>query len=157
MGLGAIPGLRVVTADARPFLRRTHERYDLIVVDAYRQPYVPFYLATQEFFRLARAHLRPGGILALNVATVRGDHRLARGIAGTLRTVFPQVLAWQALELNQLVLGVERPLSPRALRAAVAADAGAHPPAHAPARRAARARRPPARARGPTTAPRSSG
>ena len=36
-----------------PFLRRTDERYDLIIVDAY-QPYVPFYLATREFFRLAR-------------------------------------------------------------------------------------------------------
>ena len=119
MGLGSIPGLDVITADARPFLRRTKERYDLIVVDAYRQPYVPFYLATQEFFRLARARLRPGGILALNIATVPGDHRLAQGVAGTLRTVFPQVLAWQALRLNQLVLGVERPLSRRALDRAV--------------------------------------
>ena len=34
-------------ADARPFLRSTDTRYDLIVVDAYRQPYVPFYLATR--------------------------------------------------------------------------------------------------------------
>ena len=60
-------------ADARPFLRRTDERYDLIVVDAYHQPYVPFYLATREFFRLARERLAPGGILALNVASVPGD------------------------------------------------------------------------------------
>jgi spermidine synthase len=119
MGLDSIPGLRVVTADARPFLRRTTERYDLIVVDAYRQPYVPFYLATQEFFRLARSRLRPGGILALNVATVPGDHRLAANVAGTMRTVFPQVLAWQALQLNQLVLGLDRPLSRAALEAAV--------------------------------------
>lgn len=119
MGLGSIPGLHVVTADARPFLRRTTHRYDLIVVDAYRQPYVPFYLATQEFFRLARSRLRPGGILALNVATVPGDHRLADDVAGTLRTVFPQVLAWQALQLNQLVLGIDRPRSAAALHAAV--------------------------------------
>src|SRR3954469_9326288 len=42
------PQLRTVTADARPFLRTTRERYDLIVVDAYRQPYIPFYLATRE-------------------------------------------------------------------------------------------------------------
>ena len=71
---------------------------------------MPFYLATQEFFRLVRDRLRPGGIVALNVATVPGDHRLARDIAGTLRTVFPQVLTWQALKLNQLVLGFARPL-----------------------------------------------
>jgi spermidine synthase len=119
MGLGQIKRLHVVTADARPFLERTHDRFDLILVDAYRQPYVPFYLATQQFFRLVRSRLRPGGIVALNVATVPGDHRLADGIAGTLRTVFPQVLTWQALKLNQLVLGFDRPISNARLGAAV--------------------------------------
>jgi len=120
LGLGRIPRLHVVTADARPFLERTHERFDAILIDAYRQPYVPFYLATQQFFRLVRSRLRPGGVVALNVATVPGDHRLAAAIAGTLRTVFPQVLTWQALRLNQLVLGFDRPLSRARLRAAVA-------------------------------------
>lgn len=120
MGLGRIRRLHVVTADARPFLERTHDRFDLILVDAYRQPYVPFYLATQQFFRLVRSRLRPGGIVALNVATVPGDQRLAKGIAGTLRTEFPQVLTWQALKLNQLVLGFDRPISRTRLRAAVA-------------------------------------
>jgi spermidine synthase len=119
LGLGRIKRLHVITADARPFLEHTHERFDLILVDAYRQPYVPFYLATQEFFRLVHSRLRPGGIVALNVATVAGDHRLAEGIAGTLRTVFPQVLTWQALKLNQLVLGFDRPISRARLRAAV--------------------------------------
>jgi spermidine synthase len=120
MGLGRIRRLHVITADARPFLLHTHDRFDLILVDAYRQPYVPFYLATQQFFRLVRSRLRPGGIVALNVATVPGDHRLAGGIAGTLRTEFPQVLTWQALRLSQLVLGFERPVSRARLRAAVA-------------------------------------
>jgi spermidine synthase len=107
-GLGDNPRLRVFTADARPFLRRTRARYDLIFVDAYRQPYVPFYLATREFFRLAREHLRPGGAIALNVATVPGDYRLAEGVAGTLATEFPQVVTWQALRFNQLVVGLSR-------------------------------------------------
>jgi spermidine synthase len=124
MGLGRIRRLHVVTADARPFLERTHDRFDLILVDAYRQPYVPFYLATQQFFRLVRSRLRPGGIVALNVATVPGDRRLAEGIAGTLRTEFPQVLTWQALKLNQLVLGFDRPIARTHLRAAVARTPG---------------------------------
>jgi len=54
------PRLRSITADARPFLRTTHERYDLIVVDAYRQPYIPFYLATREFFALGGLAPAPG-------------------------------------------------------------------------------------------------
>ena len=81
---------------------------------------MPFYLATQEFFRLVRSRLRPGGIVALNVATVPGDHRLAADVAATLRTVFPQVLTWQALKLSQLVLGLDRPISRARLRGAVA-------------------------------------
>lgn len=113
LGLGDNPRLRVITGDARPFLRRTRARYDLIAIDAYRQPYVPFYLATREFFRLVRSHLEPGGAVALNVATVPGDHRLAEGVGGTLATVFPRVLAWQALAFNQLVVGLDRP-PPRA-------------------------------------------
>lgn len=120
LGLSRIKRLRVFTEDARPFLERTHERFDLILVDAYRQPYVPFYLATRQFFRLVRSRLRPGGIVALNVATVPGDHRLADDIAGTLRNVFPQVLTWQALTLNRLVLGFDRPISRAHLRSAVA-------------------------------------
>jgi predicted membrane-bound spermidine synthase len=107
-GLQDNPRLRVITADARPFLRRTDERYDLIVVDAYRPPYVPFYLATREFFRLARSRLLPGGAVVINLATVPGDHRFADAVSGTLASEFPLVLSWQALRFNQLVIGLDR-------------------------------------------------
>jgi len=113
-GLGDNPRLHVITADARPFLRRTDDRYDLIVIDAYRPPYVPFYLATREFFRLARSRLEPGGAIVLNVASAPGDHRLAEGVSGTLATEFPEALTWQALRFNQFVIGLDRKL-PRAV------------------------------------------
>jgi spermidine synthase len=114
-GLGDNPRLHVFTADARPFLRRTSARYDLIVVDAYRPPYVPFYLTTQEFFRLARSRLVPGGAVVINVATVPGDHRFADAVSGTLATEFPLALSWQALRFNQLVIGLDRAAPRRAL------------------------------------------
>ena len=113
-GLDDNPRLHVVTADARPFLRRTHSRYDLIVVDAYRPPYVPFYLATREFFRLARSRLAPGGAIVLNVAAAPGDTRLAEGVSGTLATEFPEVVTWQPLRFNQFVIGLDRS-APRAV------------------------------------------
>ena len=112
-GLGDNPRLRVHTADARPYLRSTDARYDLIVVDAYRQPYVPFYLATREFFHLVRDHLTPGGIVVLNVAAVPDDKRLVEDVGGTLATEFPQVLEWPALRFNSFVIGLTRPLSAR--------------------------------------------
>jgi len=108
-GMEDNPRLRVHDADARPFLRRTDERYDLIVVDAYRQPYVPFYLATREFFRLARARLEPGGILALNIASVPGDESLLKGISGTLTHEFESVAVWPALRFNRILLAFDEP------------------------------------------------
>jgi spermidine synthase len=109
-GMGENPRLRVVDADARPFLRRTDRRYDLIFVDAYRQPYVPFYLATREFFELAKSRLTPGGLLALNVATLPGDSRLRDELAGTVATVFSEVRVWPVLRFNHFVIGLTRPL-----------------------------------------------
>ena len=105
------PRLTVHDADARPFLRSTDRLYDLIVVDAYRQPYVPFYLATREFFRLVREHLAPGGIVALNIAAVPDDKRLVRAVGTTLAAEFPQVLEWPALRFNTIVLGLTEPLA----------------------------------------------
>jgi len=116
LGLEDNPRLRIHTADARPYLRRSDERYDLIVVDAYRPPYVPFYLATREFFELVRERLAPGGIVALNVASVPGDTRLARAIATTVAAELPAVWRWQALRFNQIVVGFERPLAPEVIR-----------------------------------------
>jgi spermidine synthase len=115
-GLRDNPRLEVHDADARPFLRRTDARYDLIVVDAYRPPYVPFYLATREFFRLARERLTPGGVIALNVATVPNDHRLAEAIARTLASELPQVATWQPLRFNQIVIGLSERTSLDVLR-----------------------------------------
>jgi spermidine synthase len=107
-GMADNPRLHVHDADARPFLRSTSERYDLIYVDAYRPPYVPFYLATKEFFQLARSRLERDGMVALNVATVPDDQRLAEGIEATLRSVFRYVFAWQALRFNRIVIGARR-------------------------------------------------
>ena len=115
-GMEDNPRLRVHDVDARPFLRSTDERYDLIVVDAYHQPYVPFYLATREFFALVRERLRPGGIVALNVAAVPDDKRLVRAVGGTLAVEFPQVLEWPALRFNTIVLGFTAPLELPELR-----------------------------------------
>jgi spermidine synthase len=111
MGLEDNPNLRVITADGRPYLELTDERYDVIIVDAYRQPYIPFYLATKEFFELARARLTPGGVLALNVATVPGDRRLPDAIGSTVLAAFPQAWRWRPLRFNELLLGLDRPVA----------------------------------------------
>ena len=115
MGLDTIPNLHVITADGREYLETTSKRYDLIIVDAYRTEYIPFYLATQEFFSLMRAHLNPGGGIALNVERVPGNNDLVQAISGTVATVFPQVWVWPALHFNELVVGLSDPIATTSL------------------------------------------
>jgi spermidine synthase len=110
MGLGDNPRLDVVTADGRPYLELTDNRYDIIVVDAYHQPYIPFYLATREFFEAVREHLRPGGVAALNVASVPDDERLSQAVGSTLLAAFPQAWRWRPLRFNELMLGFDQPV-----------------------------------------------
>ena len=51
----------------------------MIVVDAYRQPYIPFYLATREFFDLVRDRLAPGGVVVVNVGHPEENDDLETG------------------------------------------------------------------------------
>jgi spermidine synthase len=99
------PGVRFYDEDARPFLRRSDERYDAIFVDAYRQPYIPFYLATREFFELVRDRLAPGGIVVINVGHPEGSDDLEKVLTATLRTVFPHVVRDPLEDTNTLLVG----------------------------------------------------
>ena len=74
-GLASNPRVRVATADGRPYLATHSTRYDAIFLDAFRQPYIPFYLTTQEFWRLAQDRLQPEGMVMANVGTIPGSER----------------------------------------------------------------------------------
>lgn len=104
-GLQPRPQLNLVTADARPFLRTTNHRYDTIVVDAYRQPYIPFYLTTTEFFTLVRQHLEPGGVVIVNVGQPSGQNALEKVMAATMRTAFATVRRDPVTTSNTMLLG----------------------------------------------------
>ncbi len=128
------PRLRTITADARPFLRRTTARYDAILVDAYRQPYIPFYLATKEFFALVRDRLRPGGVVLVNVGHPKGSPRLERVLGATMGSVFATVVRDPSEDVNTQLLATAGAASgarllaraeslPRGLRAVARATA----------------------------------
>ena len=99
------PDLHTYTADARPWLRQSDGDYDVIVVDAYRQPYIPFYLATKEFFELVREKLAPGGTVIVNVGHPEGNDDLERAIGATMAAVLPTVLRDPIEPANTLLLG----------------------------------------------------
>ena len=96
--------LHLYAADARPWLASSHARYDAIFLDAYRQPYIPFYLLTREFFANVRLHLRPGGRLAINVGHVPGSDALEKVVSATLRAAFPYVMRDVVSDTNSIVI-----------------------------------------------------
>jgi spermidine synthase len=112
-----VPHLRTFAEDARPFLRRRGDRYDAIFVDAYRQPYIPFYLTTREFFELCRARLTPGGTITINVGHPEGDDRLEQDLSRTLETTFGSVLRDPIEPTNTLLIASTAPASPHTLAA----------------------------------------
>ena len=113
------PRLHLYHEDARPFLRRTDARYDVISVDAYRQPYIPFYLTTKEFFESVRQRLRPGGVLVVNAGHPEGQDELEKVLTATIAEVFPHVLRDPIEPTNTLITASERSLSAERLRRAV--------------------------------------
>jgi len=88
--------LEAVVMDGRAYLNGAEpaKTFDLIVIDAFAQEYyIPFHLATREAFEAARARLKPGGILAMNVSAYRADSSLLVAIESTLAHVFGE--AWR--------------------------------------------------------------
>jgi spermidine synthase len=117
-GLSPRPNLRTITADARPWLTSVKTRYDAIFLDAYRQPYIPFYLTTREFFSLVRTHLSRGGVVVINVGHPVGADSLERVISGTLRAVFGHVTRDPSTPTNTVLLASDAVPSARRVRAA---------------------------------------
>ena len=95
-----------VVADARYWLDTQAGHYDVVVMDAYRQPYIPFHLTTREFFSEVRDHLRPGGVAVVNAGRTATDYRLVDAIASTMAAVYPSVFLVDVPAFNNtLVFG----------------------------------------------------
>ncbi|MCJ7548855.1 MAG: fused MFS/spermidine synthase [Anaerolineae bacterium] len=80
--------------DGRTYLLQTDTCYDLVAVDAYRLPYIPWHLTTVEFFREVRDHLTGDGVVAINVGYTPGSNgggnwQLVDAMVNTMRQVFP--------------------------------------------------------------------
>lgn len=104
------PNLNVIVQDGRYFLRTTSQRYDLIGIDAYQQPYVPFQLTTTEFFHEVKQHLSPTGVVVANAGRTSSDFRLVEALAQTMHTVFPSVYIINTQRFaNSIIVGTNTP------------------------------------------------
>jgi spermidine synthase len=125
-----LPNLDPIALDGRYGLTHSRNTYSIIVVDAYRPPYIPWHLTTREFFKVARDHLTPDGVIAINVGRSPSDRRLVDGMAGTLRSVFPSVYVMDVpYSFNSIIYATLQPTRLENLYAnfEYLVSAGAHP------------------------------
>ena len=109
-----MPNLQAHALDGRHFLRTSGASYDVIMVDAYRPPYIPFHLTTVEFFAEAHARLADDGVVAVNVARTDQDYSLIDAIASTMLAVFARVHIVDAPEsYNSMIVGTRAAVTPQ--------------------------------------------
>jgi spermidine synthase len=84
---------QITARDGRIHLVRDKTLHDIIMVDAYRGPFVPFHMLTTEFYQTAKRRLKPGGILAQNIEPTT---MLFEAAVATLAGVFEHVELYPA-------------------------------------------------------------
>ncbi len=106
------PNLHAYAIDGRWGLEHSDQRYDLIALDAYRPPYIPWHLTTLEFFEMVKEQLTDQGAIGVNVGRAPGDRRLIDGIASTLLQVFPSVYIMDVPDtFNSIIYATKQPTS----------------------------------------------
>jgi predicted membrane-bound spermidine synthase len=105
------PNYQTHIADGRVYLRENDQVYDVVGMDAYHQPYIPFHLTTREFFQEVSNHLTDQGVAVVNAGKPGTDYRLVHVLASTMLDVFPQVFILDVPTFgNSVIIGVKQPV-----------------------------------------------
>lgn len=95
----------VATMDGRLYVKRSREKWDWLILDAFRGGYVPPHLKTQEFYRECASRLADDGLFITNL---HAGTELFYSDLKTLRSVFPQVVLFQTQGRgNVIAVGVK--------------------------------------------------
>lgn len=97
------PNTRVFVMDGRLYLKRSEERYDVILLDAYAADHIPFHLTTMEFLALVRERLNPRGVAASNLWE-RAVNRFYRAELKTFQETFAQTYRMRAGSSGNIIV-----------------------------------------------------
>ncbi|MDX1613988.1 MAG: fused MFS/spermidine synthase [Candidatus Promineifilaceae bacterium] len=104
--------INVIVGDGRYQLNQLDGPYDVVTLDAYKVPYIPWHLTTREFFLEVRQRMADDGVLAVNVGRVPSDRRLVAAVTATLLEVFPTVHTIDVPgALNSVLVATAQPTS----------------------------------------------
>jgi spermidine synthase len=102
-GIRDEPNFKVDNEDGRQFLTHATGRFDMILLDAYHGPFVPFHMLTKEFYGLVAGRLAEGGVVLQNLDP---DSALFDSVVRTMATVFSQVDIYPA-EGNAVIVAYQ--------------------------------------------------
>jgi len=99
------PRLKVIIEDGRNYLLVSQKKYDIISSEP-SNPWVKGMtnLFTEEYFRLAKSHLNPGGIMLQWIQLYSLDKGSLKAVLATLSRAFPNVIVWSSSHLQDLFL-----------------------------------------------------
>lgn len=104
------PNIELIAGDGRYQLNQLQAQYDVITIDAYKVPYIPWHLTTREFFQEVKARLSSDGVVAINVGRAPQDRTLIDAMSNTLLAVFPTVHAIDVPgTLNTILVATAQP------------------------------------------------
>ncbi len=90
-GLPRDARIECIEFDGRAYLRNAG-KYDVIMVDAYRDITIPFQMSSVEFFKEVKSHLKEDGVMTVNL-NMRSDKKdsINAYLCDTIASVFPNV------------------------------------------------------------------
>jgi spermidine synthase len=108
-----LPNLHVFVQDGRVGLDGSSNKYQVISVDAYRPPYIPWHLTTKEFFEIVNEHLTEDGVMVINVGRGPTDRRLIDALGTTILSVFPSIhIVDIPNTFNSIIFATKQPTDP---------------------------------------------
>lgn len=79
----------VETYDGRAYIAGDTGLYDVIMVDAYQDITIPFQMSSVEFFTMVRDHLKPNGVMVVNInMRTDGENGINAYLCDTIAQVF---------------------------------------------------------------------
>lgn len=103
------PGLTVHVGDGRYELNRLEGNYDVIALDAYRPPYIPWHLTTREFFGEIKSKLNENGKVVINTFRPLADRRLVNAITSSLSGLFSSIYTIDTGSYNTAIIASVSP------------------------------------------------
>ena len=96
---------KIINSDARVYLRRQKQKYDLIMIDAFRGGTIPFHLLTQEFYELLKRRMHENSYVVINL---HGGTKLFESSIKTLNSVFQSVDAYPIKRGNVIIVAYQK-------------------------------------------------